>query len=280
MPPTQPWMPDWRKMMDEAPEIELAPGKGWVYLIADSHLGDVLAPTGQFFQMLESLPNARMVVFLGDLFKVWLAVPKYWDRHMREILAGFENLRAAGVSILFVAGNREFLLPRGPEETARQQLPFDHIIHGACTLRWGSRRWGMTHGDVVNRKDRRHLKWRRIAHSRWFETIFRLMPGRLARSIAHRLERAMAHTNMDIKVQYPIGEIQAFAQAVMGDLDGFFVGHFHRDEVISLPRGKGKLRIVPDWHSRKIVLRLEQSGKVTRLDFNPHLASQTSAANQ
>ena len=261
------WLPDWQKMMADAPEIEVPPGDGFVYLIADSHLGDARSPTGGFFAMLHQLPRARMVVFLGDLFRVWLAMPKYWDRHTREILAGFEDLRESGVEILFVVGNREYFLPSNPATARRRGLPFDHIVTGACRLRWGKRSWGMTHGDVVNRRDKRHLKWRYISRSWVFEAIFRSMPGWLARDIAHRLERAMAGTNMLIKVQYPLSELEAFSEAVMGDLDGYFLGHFHRDEVITLPGHKAKLRIVPDWHSRKTVLRLDRAGRITPLPF-------------
>jgi UDP-2,3-diacylglucosamine pyrophosphatase LpxH len=262
------WMPDWRKLMEEAPEIAVPPGEGFVYLIADSHLGDARAPTGEFFAMLSQLPQARLVVFLGDLFKVWLAMPKFWDRHTREILDGFANLRASGVPILFVVGNREFFLPADPATAHRRGLPFDHIVNGACVLRWGELRWGMTHGDVVNRRDHRHLKWRRISRSRAFEAVFKSMPGWLARNIANRLERAMAGANRDIKVQYPLDELQAFGAEVMGGLDGFFLGHFHRDEVIAVPGNKAPLRIVPDWHSRKIVLRLDRSGAITPVPFS------------
>ena len=49
----QPWMPDWNKMMKEAPEIPVAPGKGYVYLIADSHLGrgPAFRPTAYFIYL-------------------------------------------------------------------------------------------------------------------------------------------------------------------------------------------------------------------------------------
>lgn len=253
--------------MDEAPEIDVPAGDGFVYLIADSHLGDTLSPTGGFFAMLHELPEAKMVVFLGDLFKVWLAMPKYWDKHTREILTGFEDLRNSGVEILFLVGNREYFLPTNPAAARRRRLPFDHIVPGACVLRWGKRRWGMTHGDVVNRRDERHLKWRYFSRGWLFEAVFRAMPGWLARNIAHRLERAMAGTNKLIKVQYPVAELEAFGEAVLGDLDGFFLGHFHRDEAITLAGHKGKLRIVPDWHSRKTVLRLEKSGRLTPIKY-------------
>ena len=259
------WLPDWQKLMADAPEIEVKGRKGYVYLIADSHLGDARAPTGPFFEMLHALPEARMVIFLGDLFKVWLAMPKFWDDQIRLILAGFAELRRGGVPILFVVGNREYFLPAGGGGASG--LPFDHIVPGACTLRWGARRYGLTHGDIINRNDLNHLKWRRLSRSRWFEWLFRALPGRQAFKLARWLERTLAKTNVEVKSEYPLGEIEAFARTVLGDLDALFVGHFHRDEVIALPDRRGEFRIVPDWHSRKCLLRLDADGAITHLNF-------------
>ncbi len=261
------WMPDWEKLMAEAPEIPVNPEGGYLYLIADSHLGDERAPVGEFFSMLASLPDARMVVFLGDLFRVWLALPHFWDDQVREILAGFQGLRDKGTALVFVVGNREFFVPDPMRPTGRI-LPFDHIVRGACILAWGGHRYGLTHGDIVNREDHRHLRWRRFSRSYGIELIFRAMPGGMARGIAAWLERALAKTNREVKVTYPLGEIEAFAEAVMGNLEYFFLGHFHRDETVAVPGKAGILRIVPDWYSRKAVLRIAPGGEIVRLQYS------------
>jgi UDP-2,3-diacylglucosamine hydrolase len=253
-------MPDWQAMLQAAPEIFLGAPDGYVYILADSHLGDQRAPVEEFVRTLERLPDARMLVFLGDLFKVWLAMPKFWDERVRQVLNAFQRLRAQGTPVLFVVGNREFFLPAEPEALAAAGLPFDHVVHGACVLRWGARRYGLTHGDVVNRKDRQYLKWRRLSRGRLFAGLFRLMPGEMARRIALRLERSLANTNLEIKIQYPADELRAFAASVLDGLDMFLIGHFHRDETIAVPQRRGVLRIVPDWFSRRAVLRLDPQG--------------------
>ena len=60
---------------------------------------------------------------------------------------------------------------------------------------------------------------------------------------------------------------QAFAAAVLDGLDGFFIGHFHRDETLRVPGHDATLRIVPDWFSRKQVLRLHPDGRQELLTF-------------
>jgi UDP-2,3-diacylglucosamine pyrophosphatase LpxH len=212
--------------------------------------------------MLERLERPRVVVFMGDLFTVWLAPPKYREPVAQRVMDGFAALRSRGARTVFVVGNREFFLPRSPAEAQRWGLPFDAIVPGAAVLTWGGRRYGFTHGDLVNRRDAQYLKWRRLSRSRAFEALFRAMPAALARRIARRLERSLATTNREIKIQYPEDELRAFAQAVLPGLDGFFIGHFHRDEVIAAPGLSATLRIVPDWHARKVLLRLGEGGAV------------------
>ena len=261
-------IPDWEKMMAEAPALEGLEARGNLYIIADSHLGDRMAPTGEFFQMLESLPDPGTLIFLGDLFRVWLAMPKFWNRKTRKILRGFEALRQKNVRIVFVVGNREYFLPARQEQAERMGLPFDQIVHQACVLNWHSKKIGMSHGDTINRRDINHLRWQRFSRSRTMAIFFRLLPGKIASKLAEWIEFTLAGTNRAIKIQYPLDEIEAFGAAVLPGLDGFLVGHFHRDETLVIPGQKGFFRIVPDWHSRKALLRVEPSGTLTRLIYS------------
>ncbi len=263
------WTPDWRAMMAAAPEIQVPAGDGYVYLIADAHLGDPQGDTPRFLEALRTLVQPRLVVFLGDLFKVWLALPRYWDAQVREVLEGFARLRQQGAHIAFVVGNREYFLPRDPARASARGLPFDHIISEAATLTWNGRRYGLAHGDLVNRADRRYLLWRKFSRGRAFEAVFRTLPAPLASAIARYLEATMARSNLEYKVTYPLGELEAFAETVLEGLDGFFIGHFHRDELLRPVKQRGFLRIVPDWLSRKTLIRLAVDGTLTTLSMAP-----------
>jgi UDP-2,3-diacylglucosamine hydrolase len=252
----------------EALEIRLPEKRGgYVYVIADAHLGDARAAPEDFLAMLRKLRDARAIVFLGDLFKVWLAPPKFWSAPVRTIMEGFAAIRATGVPIVFVVGNREFLLPADAAEAEKTRLPFDWIVHGMAVLHWNARRYGLTHGDLVNREDEKYLRWRRLSRGRWLTGLFRAMPGALARATAARLEASLANTNQAIKIVYPESEVRAFAEAMTPDLDAVLIGHFHLDVTVPPAPGRGYLRIVPDWFSRKTLLRLESDGAMTRLTF-------------
>lgn len=275
------WRPDWKAMMQRAPELALelpinadadadtgaGAGGKYVYLVADSHLGDERALPEEFLAMLEGLPEAGLIVLLGDLFKVWLALPKFWEQSARELMAGLARIRKRGTRLWFVVGNREFFLPRQAGAARRMGIPFDEIVHEAAILQWEGRRYGMTHGDLANREDSQYLKWRKFSRGFLLEGLFRAMPGPVARGVAARLERMLASTNQEIKIQYPETELQAFAATVLEGLDGYFIGHFHREDVLTPSPGGPSLRIVPDWFSRRKVLRLRPDGVVETLEF-------------
>lgn len=265
MPPS--WIPDWSALTANALAVNVPHGDGYVYLIADSHLGGAAAPVEPFIAMLDALEMPRAVVFLGDLFTVWLAPPKYREPTAQRVLDAFGALRDRGAHTVFVVGNREFFLPATAQEAQIWGIPFDTIVPGAAVLSWAGRTYGLTHGDLVNRRDAQYLRWRRLSRSRPFAALFLAMPGGLALRLSRALERSLAQTNREIKIQYPVDELEAFARAVLPGLDGFFIGHFHRDETITVPGLSAALRIVPDWHARRTVLRLHPGGAVERLRF-------------
>ena len=75
--------------------------------------------------MLERLPQAQVLICLGDLFKVWLAMPKFWTDAHRRVMDAFRMHRDRGSKVVFVAGNREKLVPRGWQD--RIPVSYTHL---------------------------------------------------------------------------------------------------------------------------------------------------------
>ncbi len=240
----------------------------YLYIIADSHLDHNSVPYQEFIAMLAQLDRPQVVVCLGDLFKVWLALPKFWASINQEVMQAFKLLTTERqTEVVFVAGNREVLLPRKWNEHWKAIYPFTHLIRDYCFLTWGEQRYGFTHGDIVNWRDLNYLRWRKFARSYAFEWFFRLMPTSLARRTAQRLEATLATTNQEYKIQLPEKEIEDFAKVVLQDVDHYFIGHFHQDKEYQFPDFPGKLRIVPDWLSKRAVLQIAPNGTIQTLYF-------------
>ncbi len=240
---------------------------GTLYIIADSHLDENFAPAEEFVEMLAQLENPHTVVFLGDLFKIWLAPKKFWTDLHHKTMSGFERLRDGGCNVVFIAGNREMLLPRKLTERWKKILPFTHLSNSDWFLNWGQKRYAFIHGDTINYNDSQYLRWKAITHNIIFESIFRAIPGAVARWIAGRIEAMLVNTNQEYKVHFPKKEIQEFAESVLAEVDQYFVGHFHIDCEIKAEGCSGILRVVPDWLSRRKLLKVSTAGKMEVLRF-------------
>ena len=241
--------------------------EGFLYIVADSHLDDSIAPAKEFVEMLSQLENPHTVVFLGDLFKIWLAPKKFWTDLHRDTMKGFEHIRDSGSNVVFIAGNREMLLPRKLNDHWKRIIPFTHLSHSDWFLNWGGKRYAFIHGDTVNYNDSQYLCWKALTHNIIFEAFFRVIPGALARWIAGRIETILVKTNQEYKVHYPAKEIQEFAEDVLPEVDQYFMGHFHLDQEIKVEGSSGVLRIVPDWLAQRKVLKLNPKGEMEVLCF-------------
>ena len=240
---------------------------GFLYIVADSHLDEDLAPAKEFVEMLLQLQNPHTVVFLGDLFKIWLAPQKFWTELHYETMEGFAQLRDRGCNVVFLAGNREMLLPRKLTDKWKKIIPFTHLAHSEWFLNWGDKRYAFTHGDTINYNDKQYLRWKAFTHNSIFEAFFRNIPGVLARWIAGRIEAMLVNTNKEYKVHFPATEIQEFAKSALQNVDQYFVGHFHLDQEVMVEGSSGVLRIVPDWLSQRKVIKLNPAGEMEVLRF-------------
>ena len=240
---------------------------GFLYVVADSHLDEDIAPGNEFVEMLLKLENPHTIVFLGDLFKIWLAPKKYWNEIHNNVLNGLKTLRDRGCNVVFIAGNREMLLPRKLNSRWKEILPFTHLSHSDWYLKWGRKDYAFIHGDTINYNDIKYLRWKYFTHTRIFETLFQIIPSPIARWITVRLEELLSETNKKYKVYFPEKEIHEFAESVLDKVDQYFVGHFHLEREIKVKGCSGILRIVPDWLSQRKIFKINQAGEIDVLNF-------------
>ncbi len=249
------------------PDLDISNPEGFLYIVADSHLDEHTAPVSEFLAMLKNLDKPHTLVCLGDLFKIWLAPPKFWTKMHFEVMEALTLLKNQGCNVVFVAGNREMLLPKKLNKNWQLKLPFTHLTHLDWYLNWGNQSYGFIHGDTLNTQDLQYLRWKAISHSLPFESFFRALPGPMARWLSERIEAQLVHSNQEYKIEFPETEILNFAEKTLSKVDQFFVGHFHTDRVIQTPENKGILRMVPDWLSQRCVLQINATGETQTIFF-------------
>ncbi len=208
-------------------------------LVADSHVSVSNQNAAPFFEMLDMLARLdRDLVFMGDIFELWVSLPRYEESIQKRFLR-WCKAQSARRRIGFVEGNHEFFVAENRSE----------CFSWAVGDRWQDRGEGLllTHGDQINQRDKNYLRFRKITKNPYARSLARVLP--FGASLVHRLNRGLKKTNKDFRIGLPRPELAAFAEREFAD--GFkhiLVGHFHQEYRYS--DGDGRfLQVLPDWFS-------------------------------
>lgn len=219
-------------------KIPACPPPAPLVLIADAHLSRRRDNLDAFFRMLAALgEGCGDVVFLGDIFDLWIALPRYEKDVHRRFLAWCrrqKDRRRVG----FVEGNHEFFVTRahGGAFTWCTPGPWWRSAEGHL----------FCHGDLVNRADRAYRVFRRATKNPLSRVVFGGMPG--GPRLAERIKRGMKGVNPAFRKHLPVEALRTFAEARFEEgATRIFMGHFHRSFHYEGLRG-GALDTLPAWY--------------------------------
>jgi UDP-2,3-diacylglucosamine hydrolase len=212
-------------------------------IITDAHISKAAGNHATFFRMLASLESHQQdLIFLGDIFDLWVALPRYEDDAQRQFVAWCREQKKHR-TIGFMEGNHEYYLARNRAQ--------DFSWCSAAAWRRVNSGTLLVHGDRINKRDRNYLWFRMIAKNPVAQFIMRVLP--LGPRMAASLKRGLKNTNMNFRLQLPREEIDLFADARFAEgIDTIFVGHFHREYTYHHSDFK-TLYVLPDWFSTGIV---------------------------
>lgn len=225
--------------------------------MADPHGGANAEADRALIEWLERL-QTRELLILGDLFAAWLGEERLLTPLQKNVLDKLVQLRARNTSIIFVAGNRDYL--------AEAQLgrAFDRVIEDEAVIDLGGVPTLVAHGDRLNKDDRAYHLWRALSRSKPALAAVRALPGPVAAKIAADIERRLAGTNAAYKTgALPMAALEAFGRraAQLGASRGL-VGHFHHDRLLDVRDG-APVVLAPSWLDQRRVLHVENGALVS-----------------
>ena len=222
-------------------------------MVADAHLGGPGGAADELVAQLESAARdglARLLL-LGDLCHVWVGDRRFETPEVAALARALAGLRAAGVHVDYVEGNRDFFLAESPYQSS-----FDQVAR-EVSLEVDGCRYLAVHGDGLDENDRLYRFWRwlsKSAPSRFFITH---LPSAVAKRLMMRTERQLAKTNFKHRRRVPKEAINRFAERRFAEgFDVLLLGHFH--EARSWRVGGGEVRLVDAWFRSR---RLEWLGE-------------------
>lgn len=225
-------------------------------IIADTHAGLKNGLGPEFLSMLKALENsAEDVVFLGDIFDLWIGYARYEDALHRDFLDWCRTQKARR-KIYFIEGNHEFFI------NAKRRAAFSVYDSNLAGYRLNDMLF--IHGDVVNFKDKGYLRFRGTIKSRIMAFFVRFTP--CGPRIVHYFKESLKKNNRNFRKFIPKDEIMAFAEKARAqNVNTVFIGHFHHGEII---RANGlTVCMVPDWFKTRMVARFNPLNR--QIDFLP-----------
>jgi UDP-2,3-diacylglucosamine hydrolase len=227
-----------------------------VAVIADAHLGGPGGAPEPLLRQLDEIAagGCRHLVLLGDLFQVWVGRRRFLTPEIERVVAALRRLRAGGVRVDYVEGNRDFFLAGSPCADA-----FDRVAREVA-FDAGSRRCLAVHGDGLNDRDRQYLFWRWLSKSALSRLLVSSLPAALARRAVGATERRLAETNFKHKRRIPEEAIVRYGERRLRQgFDLLLLGHFHEERRWRL--GAGEIWLLEAWFSSR---RVEWVGEPPR----------------
>lgn len=187
-------------------------------------------------------PGSRVVVVMGDLFDAY-AGPEDWLLPANAaIVEAFGALRAAGLRLYLLRGNRDVMLE------AEDAAPFAAPVADSLLVRLGARAPVLiTHGDAFCLADHRYQFLRRSLRRPGLRGFLRRRSVRTRRWLAARL-RGVSRGEMARK---PLTALDVVPAALEAELRGLgaaaaVLGHLHEDRRLQLQNGL-RARVLPAW---------------------------------
>jgi len=217
-------------------------------IVADAHIDGPGGDAAPLLAQLRSLPaeGCGRLLLMGDLFQAWVGFPQFEPAGLAELLAAIAELRARGIRVDYLEGNRDFFLAG-----SRYAAAFDSI-GDEIAFDWDGVRYLAVHGDGLDDNDRQYRLWRRATKSLPIELAMRFLPARLARRLVDSTERKLAQTNFKHRVEIPTAAIERFAERRLAEgHDVLLLGHFHEER--RWPVAAGEVWLLPAWfRSRRV----------------------------
>jgi UDP-2,3-diacylglucosamine hydrolase len=230
-----------------ASDAKIAQAHELALFASDIHLHPSLPETvDAFFSFLsQHAHHAERLYLLGDLFEYWAGDDDLSNPFNRKIAAEIRKTAETGVSVFWIAGNRDFLIGKQFALEAKLSLLPDPFI-----TRISTHDIVLTHGDVLCTDDISYMKFREQVRNPSWQDAFLAKPLDERKSIIEGLrsgskeaQRMKAADIMDTNAHAVAGLFRQTKASVM------IHGHTHRPakHAITLD-GQERLRFVlPDW---------------------------------
>ena len=230
------------KVLGTQIEVLAESGRSRTIIVSDLHLPGVAGPVHDWFEALlesthASASRTRLIV-LGDLFDAWVSDAQLRMPVFARVVAALAATRLAGVELLVVHGNRDYLLGARFARASGAR-----VVAGGLRLPLAGRDTLLLHGDELCLRDLAYQRAKRWLRHPVTCAVLRSVPGAVALWLAGRARRV----SREVQAAGTRDRYEATAAAIdtafaASGCDVLIHGHVHR--AARTPRDGGREVIV------------------------------------
>lgn len=241
--------------------------KGADYYISDLHLApETPGVNALFFTFHEAeLRDARSLTIIGDFLEAYSGFKQLRIPFTAVLMETLRELTESGVTVRFIAGNRDFLLAKDCAKFGVEGFPHDTIIDG------NSETIAAIHGDSFCLDDRAYLRFRWIVRTipfHWLnyvtspatgQAVTRRMRAKSKARHARRMAAGIPQTYYDIHDS----AVEAYLDRTGADT--VICGHIHQPQERMYGDSGPRMLVLGDWGEDSAVIAAAMPGERVRL---------------
>ena len=221
-------------------------------IVSDAHIRHDSKDSDDFFSMLDAIGHTNHdIIFLGDIFELWIALPRYEQEIHKRFLQWCKKEKQ-NRTVGFVEGNHEFFLAEQHSDCFTWATTDVWLDSEAKIL--------YAHGDQVNPNDKSYHRFRKATKNKLTKNLARYMP--LAPQLIKYTKRKL--TNRDKERGYfPEKTLHEYADNTFSTtVSTILLGHFHQD--FRYQNKDNDLFLLPDWMATKKIVIYDKNVKELR----------------
>jgi len=228
-----------------------------IYLIADLHLNANHSEMADIFKnFLESITSIENKLFImGDFFDYWIG-DDHKDEFYHTITSWLKNANDKGLEILFLYGNRDFLIgKRFAKESGVT------IVGDPYYLNIADKKILFSHGDLFCTDDKSYQVYRKwVAYNKPLRAIFRMLPLFLREKTVGKVRNVSYTKNRkDPTVDVTAEGVEKYRK----DCNIVIHGHTHR---MNIHHEKTHTRyVLGDWFKTGNYIKITPQGEISQV---------------
>jgi len=227
------------------------------YFISDIHLKNDFEERAKTLILFCQKFSGQRLFLLGDIFDLWVADGKVFERKYQNVIQALMALKDKGVELHYFEGNHDVYL----KNFWQKKMGFN-VYDKPVFFNIDGLEIRMEHGDDANPEDKKYIKYKRFIRSPVMSLVAHILPGKVFDHFGNKASKASR--NNEHRYPWDVASVlRSHIERIYSQkpFDVLITGHMHKriDEQISVNNKTIRNINLGWWGEKPIALKLENA---------------------